>query len=200
MLLLETNLLLLVWKVTFSLYLKHYMAHIQVANGSTKFSQTFFTLKDSHDARPTLMYGCNVTVTLMNVAVYVDDVLCTMKDPRSFLDCLIQVHKYKLKGDEHLSFHFVCDFGCDPDGTCYYQPKKYISKMLSTYKHMFPGESLKKQARPILKGDQTELDDLEFISEEDKAKYMSMISTAQWLVTLGRLISLSPCLHYRCIG
>ena len=35
-----------------------------------------------------------------------------------------------------------------------------------------------KQSSPILKGDHPELDDLEFISEEDKVKYMSMISTA----------------------
>ena len=60
--------------------------------------------------------------------------------------------------------------------------------MLSTYEHIFPGETLKKQSSPILKGDHPELDDLEFISEEEKAKYMSMISTAQWLVTLGRFV------------
>ena len=58
--------------------------------------------------------------------------------------------------------------------------------MLSTYKCMFPGETLKKQSSPILKGDHPELDALEFISEEEKAKYMSMINTAQWLVTFGR--------------
>ena len=109
-----------------------------------------------------------------------------MKNPRSFLDHLIQVHKYKHKGDEPKSFHLWCDFGCDPNGTCYYQPKKYIRKMLSTFQCMFPGESFKKQSIPILKGDHPKLDDFEFISEEDKAKHMSIISTAQWLVTLGR--------------
>ena len=92
-----------------------------------------------------------------------------------------------LKGDEPLSFHLACDFGCDPNGTCYYQPEKYISILLSTYEHIFPGELLKKQSSTILKGDHPELDDSEFISEEDKAKYMSMIRTAQWLVTLGRI-------------
>ena len=60
-----------------------------------------------------------------------------MKDPRSFLNHLIEVHKYKLKGDEPLLYHLGCDFGHDPDGTFYYQPKKYIGKMLSTYEHMF---------------------------------------------------------------
>ena len=30
-----------------------------------------------------------------------------MKEARSFLDHLIQLHKYKLKGDEPLSFHLA---------------------------------------------------------------------------------------------
>ena len=109
-----------------------------------------------------------------------------MKDPRSFLDCLIKVHKYELKGDEPLSYDLGCDFGHDPDGTHYYQPKKYISKMLSTHENMFPGETLQKQSSPILKGDHLELDNSEFASEEEKVKYTSMVNTAQRLATLGR--------------
>ena len=58
--------------------------------------------------------------------------------------------------------------------------------MLSTYEHTFPGETVKKQSSPILKEHHPELDDSEFILEENKVKYMSMIGTAQWLVTLGR--------------
>ena len=59
---------------------------------------------------------------------------------------------------------------------------------------MFPGETLKIQSSPIIKGDHPKLDDSEFVSEEEKAEYMSMIVTAQWLVTL-----LSLCLHYHYI-
>ena len=50
--------------------------------------------------------------------------------------------------------------------------------MPTTHEHMFPQESLNKQSRTILKGDHPELDDLEFISVENKAKYMLMIGTA----------------------
>ena len=57
--------------------------------------------------------------------------------------------------------------------------------MLSTYECMSPGETLKKQSSPILKGEHPELDDSEFVSEE-KGKYMSMVGTAQRLVTLER--------------
>ena len=74
-----------------------------------------------------------------------------MRDLRSFLGCLIQVHKYKIKGDLPCSFHLGSDFGYYPNGTHYYQRMKYISNML-------------------LKGDHPELDDSEFILEDDKAK------------------------------
>ena len=40
--------------------------------------------------------------------------------------------------------------------------------MLSTYECMFPGETLKKQSSPMPKGDHPELDDSEFVSEEDE--------------------------------
>ena len=62
----------------------------------------------------------------------------------------------------------------------------YISKMLGSFKHMFPGETLKKQSSPITKRYHRELNDSKFVSEEEKAKYMSMVGTPQWLVTLGR--------------
>ena len=115
-------------------------------------------------------------------------------------DHLIQVHKYKLKGNEPLSSCLACNFGNDSDGTCFYQPKKYISKILGAFRHMFPGETLKKQSRPIIKGDRPELDDSEFVSEEEKAKNMSMVGTPQWLATLRRFaiaIAVSMLSSYR---
>ena len=99
------------------------------------------------------------------IAVYVDSLWCAMK---KFLDCFIKVQKYKLKGDKPLSYHLGSDFSCKPDGTCHCQPKKYISKILSSYEHMIPGETLKKQSSPVLKGDHPELDNLELISKEEK--------------------------------
>ena len=72
--------------------------------------------------------------------------------------------------------------------------------MLSNYEYMFPGEPLKKQSIPIPKGYHPELDGTEFVEEEEKAKYMSMIGTAQWLVTLGRFdiaIAMSTLSSYR---
>ena len=47
--------------------------------------------------------------------------------------------------------------------------------MINTFKCLFPGETLKKQSSPIIKGDQPKLDDSEFVSEGEKATYMFMI-------------------------
>jgi hypothetical protein len=63
------------------------------------------------------------------VCVYVDDLCCTMLNPKEFLDKLQdlnQGHGYKLKGVGPIEFHLGCDFGRDPDGTLWYAPKKYI--------------------------------------------------------------------------
>ena len=48
-----------------------------------------------------MRHKCNI---YEYVAIYVDYLLCAMKDPRTFLDNLIQVYKYKLKGNEPLQF------------------------------------------------------------------------------------------------
>ena len=46
-----------------------------------------------------------------------------MKDTRRFLECIIKVHKYKLKGDETLCFHLSCEFSHNPNMT-EFQPKR----------------------------------------------------------------------------
>ena len=51
--------------------------------------------------------------------------------------------------------------------------------MISIYEHKFLGETHKKQSSPILKEDHLKLGGLEFVFEEEKAKYISMIRTAQ---------------------
>ena len=55
------------WRVTYSLYLEHYMGYEQVENDFIKFSQILFTLKDLCTANPILMYGCDAMVIHMNM-------------------------------------------------------------------------------------------------------------------------------------
>ena len=119
------------------------------------------------------------------VATYVDDLACAMHDANGFLKKLTEHYKFKLKGVGPISFHLGCDFTRDPDGTLVMQPKKFIEKMIGSYERLF-GEKPKECNSPLPKGDHPELDDTELCNEKDKAIYMSLIGSLQWLITLGR--------------
>ena len=121
------------------------------------------------------------------IAVYVDDLCIAAKNPQEICDTLTGKYKYKLKGVGILSFHLGCDFFRDHENTLCFGPKKYIRKMLESYKspNMF-NESPHKARSPLEKGDHPELDDSDLCSHEDVKKYQSMIGALQWLVSLGR--------------
>ena len=44
------------------------------------------------------------------IAVYIDDLAITAKDPKGLCELLINKYKYKLKGTGPISFHLGCDF------------------------------------------------------------------------------------------
>ncbi|MEE4662268.1 MAG: reverse transcriptase domain-containing protein, partial [Halieaceae bacterium] len=92
------------------------------------------------------------------VATYVDDIMCAMKNPRTFLDQLIKDYKFKLKGDGPIDYHLGLNYARDKDGTLYTQPAKYIEKMMDTYKRLFDCEP-KTAKTPLEKGDHPEIDD-----------------------------------------
>ena len=95
-------------------------------------------------------------------------------------------YHFKIKGDGPIQYHLGCDFGWDLDGTFYYTPKKYIEKMMETYKNTF-GEAPKEGASsPLEKGDHPELDLSPELDEDGIKTYQSLIGQLQWLVTLGR--------------
>ncbi|CAJ1970451.1 unnamed protein product [Cylindrotheca closterium] len=62
------------------------------------------------------------------VGVYVDNLAMAMKDPQAFVDKLIKVYKFKLKGTGPLEFHLGCDFYRDEHGVLCMHPKKYIDR------------------------------------------------------------------------
>ena len=121
------------------------------------------------------------------IAVYVDNLCITAKDPQAICNTLTGKYKYKLKGVGTLSFHLCCDFFKDQENILCFGPKKYIKKMLESYKlpNMF-NEPPQKSRLPLEKGDHPELDNLDFCSHEDTKKYQSMIGALQWLVSLGQ--------------
>ena len=92
------------------------------------------------------------------IAVYIDDIAIAAKKPQSIIDSLLKDYKFKLKGIGPTTFHLGCDFGCDPDGTMWFGPRKYAQRMLKTYKMLFETEP-KKATSPLEKNDHPELDD-----------------------------------------
>lgn len=119
------------------------------------------------------------------IAVYVDDLAIAALNPSEITSVLVDKYGYKLKGVGPMQYHLGCDFERDADGTLSYGPKKYIKKMMDTYQTLF-GETPRDYASPLEKGDHPELDDSEFLPEDDAQKYQSMVGAAQWLISLGR--------------
>ena len=67
----------------------------------------------------------------------------------------------------------------DPDGTLVAQPKTYISKILDSFHHMFPSESLPQVQSPLDKNDHPELDNSELASDDLATKFMCMVRQLQ---------------------
>ena len=67
-----------------------------------------------------------------------DDIASAAKDPRAITDLLQDRYQFKLKGTGSISVHLGCDFVKEEEyGTMCMSPRKYIEKLLGTYKHIF---------------------------------------------------------------
>jgi hypothetical protein len=120
------------------------------------------------------------------IASYVDDLCIAAKDPASIVHALEHDHKFKLKGTGPLTYHLGCDYFRDETGTLCFAPRKYIAKMIETYRRMFQ-QMPKAYTSPLEKGDNPELDSSEELGPDDTKTYQSLIGALQWAVTLGRL-------------
>ena len=123
--------------------------------------------------------------------MYTDDLLIGSKDPKKIMDTLENVHGFKLKGVEPLTYHFGCDYTRDPDGTLVCELRQYIEKMIGTYKQMF-GEKSRAYSSPLERNDHPKLDDSQEMEGDDVRKYQSMVGALQWAIALGRFEVLTP--------
>lgn len=64
-------------------------------------------------------------------------------------------------------------------------PKKYIEKMISSYKCMFGSKLRLSVLSPLERGNHPELDQSELLGPEDIQKYQSLIGAMQWAISLG---------------
>ncbi len=65
--------------------------------------------------------------------------------------------------------------------------RKYIKKLLGTYKCIFGSKPKQNVTSPLEKGDHSELDMYDELDTNGIKDYQSLIGTLQWSVSLGRI-------------
>ena len=119
------------------------------------------------------------------IAVNVDDLAIAAKDPQAFCNELKKKYNLKLKGVGPLEYHLGCTYKKDPDGTLAADPRRYVNKILVSYKRMFK-EKPRKSRPPLEGGDHPELDTSELCDEHQTKQFQTLIGQLQWLISLGR--------------
>ena len=119
------------------------------------------------------------------IAVYVDDLAIAAKDPQAFCNELKKKYNFKLEGVGPLEYHLGCTYKKDPDETLAADPRRYVNKILESYKRMFM-EKPRKSRPPLEGGDHPELDTSELCDEHQTKQFQTLIGQLQWLISLGR--------------
>ena len=135
------------------------------------------------------------------VAVYVDDLMMAMVNPKAFETLLREKYKFKLKGTGPVTFHLGMEFSrgkADEDkdkhesADAYEQnmltmsASRYLNRMFDEYRRHF-GKSPTERQSPLEPGDHPELDESVLLEGEKITLYQSLIGSLQWAVTIGRL-------------
>ena len=71
------------------------------------------------------------------IAVYVDDLVFVVRDPKKIIIFPDDNNKYKLKVIGSISYHLDCDFFRDDEDKLCMFPKIYIEQMTNGYQNMF---------------------------------------------------------------
>ena len=108
-------------------------------------------------------------------AVYVDDLCIAAESPSTIIDIFKTIYNLKVKGDGKLSYHLGADYFEAPDQTVVSQHKKYIDKLVETYKRLFNEEPPKDHKTPLDKNEHPELDTSEILEGDLAAKYLTMV-------------------------
>ena len=82
------------------------------------------------------------------IALYVDYLCIAAESPSTIFDIFKTKYNLKVKGDGKLSYHLGANYFEIPDGTFVSQHRKYIDKLVVTYKRLFNDEPPKGQKTP----------------------------------------------------
>ena len=120
------------------------------------------------------------------IATYVDDLTIASRDPQAIIDDLEgEPNNFKLKGTGTIDVLLGCNFFRDDDDRLCYSPSNYLKKMEEQYQRLF-GTKPKQYVTALVENDHPEIDESEFLNDEDTRIYQSLIGSAQWLIQLGR--------------
>ena len=128
------------------------------------------------------------------IAVYVDDRAIASRDPEDIVKLLVDKHKFKLKGTGPISYHLGMEFFRDKHGVLCISAKRYVEKMLDTYKRQFGKMPPTNNCMsPLADGDHPELDDSEYLTGDGINIFQSLIGALQWAISMGRMENCNRC-------
>jgi hypothetical protein len=96
------------------------------------------------------------------IAVYIDDLCISSKDPKAITDTLTEQYGFKLKGTgpiDSIDYHLGMTFCQNDRNDLCISPQHYIEKMVESYKQMF--------------------------NEDGIQQYQSLIGSMQWAISIG---------------
>ena len=120
------------------------------------------------------------------VAVYVDDLLAALKEPKTFIEALQSPPlNYSLKGGVEPSFHLGGSFTRDPDGTLCWNASKYIERLREVYETTFGTKPIPRK-EPMHPSVVPELDGSPLCEPDDITRFQRVLGALQWTISLCR--------------
>ena len=123
------------------------------------------------------------------LAVYCDDILVAGKDPKALLDEIQKI--YTLKGVGMPDYFLGAEFGringefTERGVTSTWSAKTYLKNVIDRFERLLG--NLRTYTCPMDPDYHPELDDSPMLGPTDKSMFRSLIGSAQWAITLGRM-------------
>jgi hypothetical protein len=131
------------------------------------------------------IWMCWVDNLYKYIAVYVDDLCISSKDPKAITDMLTEQYGFKLKGTGPIDYHLSMTFCQNDRNDLCISPQHYIEKMVESYKQMFNENPPSKANSALDINDHPEVNTSEFLDEDGIQQYQSLIGSMQWAISIG---------------
>jgi hypothetical protein len=123
------------------------------------------------------------------LATYADDILIWSKDPTEVIKSLGKTYMLKSVGipEYYLgrNVEFLGEAWKNQGLGLAFSAKIYIQNIIPKFEYLF-GKEFKSIKSPMSEGYHPEVDDSPLCTEDDYAKYRSVVSCCIWIIVLGR--------------